>query len=142
MEINYWKYLKVFFAILSFSSLIACGVSADRSPEAVAVNLVKASLNNDVETIKSLYHSDIILAIEKKSGANFEKAIKVGKKNTDNEKSYKVSMVDCSKNDDLIIVVIKQENLDQNVSKRNKDKYYAISLADENGEWKVVEVNN
>lgn len=140
MKTKHWKHRKVIFATTCLSFLLACGEAEDNSPEAVAVNLVKAGLNNDIKTIKSLYHSDIISAIEKESGSKFEEAIKVGKKNTDNEKSYKVSMIDCSKKDELIIVLVKQENLNPDVPKRLKDTYYAISLADDNGKWRTVEV--
>lgn len=140
MKTKQRKHLKAFFATLFLSFLFACGGAENNSPEAVAVNLVKASLNNDIKTIKSLYHSDIISAIEKESGTKFEEAVKMGEKNTDNEKSYKVSMIDCSKKNELIIVLVKQENLNPDVPKRLKDTYYAISLADDNGKWRIVKV--
>ena len=140
MKTRQWKNLKMIITTMCLSMLFACGGAEDNSPEAVAVNLVKAGLNNDIKTIKSLYHSDIISAIEKKSGTKFEEAVKMEEKNTDNEKSYKISMIDCSKKNGLIIVLVKQENLNPDVPKRLKDTYYAISLADDNGKWRVVEV--
>lgn len=140
MKTKHWKHLKVIFTTTCLSLLFACGGAEDNSPEAIAVNFVKAGLNNDVKNLKSLFHSDIISAVEKESGDKFENIIRREEKNTDNEKGYKVSMIDCSKKNGLIIVLVKQENLNPDVPKRLKETYYAISLADDNGKWRVVDV--
>lgn len=123
MKTKHWKHLKVIFTTTCLSLLFACGGAEDNSPEAVAINFMRATLNQDIEKIIPFFHSEIRTKIEKENKfATFKKSDVAEKNGLDVNKDIKLSMADCQKHNEFMHVRIKAEITKTNINIPEKER--------------------
>jgi len=143
MKTKQCNHLKMIITTMCLLFLFACGGAEDNSPEAVAINFMRATLNQDIEKIIPYFHSEIRTKIEKENKfATFKKSDFAEKNGLDVNKDIKLSMTDCQKHNEFMHVRIKAEitNTNINIPEKEREESFLIILKQEDEKWKVCAI--